>query len=194
MKFTPGEDQHSSTLFCSCCNQTFETFFPTFQIFIIKFSNVTWLQECSGWHQKLIMLDVIMFNFGLMFVSWKVEVEAGKTVLVHTWGLASLWWRVLRGGPRVLWPCPNSAGPPSGVLEVEAGPAQPEEGEEVTEVTIFCSYFDIHLPLFPPVLTNQITFMPCLFFCLSLSWASISRQSTQLFKEEYLSLLWHSLS
>ena len=45
---------------------------------------------------------------------------------------------MLRGAPRVPGPCPNSAGPPLGGLEVEVEPAQPEVAEEVTEVTVFC--------------------------------------------------------
>lgn len=103
----------------------------------------------------------------------KVEVVAGKTVPVLTWGQESLWWRVLRGAPRVPCPCPSSTGQPLGVLEVEVGPAQLEAVEVVTEVTVFCQ-----LPLnysALPFLTSalktqktQITFKPFLYFFASL--------------------------
>lgn len=94
--------------------------------------------------------SLIMMIFGLTyFLFWKVEVEAGKKVLVSTWAVASPCWTVLRGGPHVLWPCPNSAGPPPGVLEVVAAPAQPEEGEAGTEVSIFCQLLFHSLVILP---------------------------------------------
>lgn len=61
---------------------------------------------------------------------------AGKTVPVLTRGPESLWWKVLRGDPRVPWPRPSSDGQHLEVLEVEVGPAQLEVVVVVTEVTI----------------------------------------------------------
>lgn len=99
-------------------------------------------------------------------MSLKVEVEAGKTVPVLTWGQESLWWKVLKGGPHVRWPSPNSAGPPLGDLEVEVGPAQLEVAEEVTEVTVETT------PFLTSALKTQMIFM-------SLLWPAPSSSSSQ---------------
>lgn len=104
-----------------------------------------------------------MFSVTFLFVL-KVEVVAGKTVLILTWGQESLWGRVLRGAPHVPWPCPSSAGQPLGVLEVAVGPAQLEVVEVVIKVTVFCP-----VPLNCSVLPNVFSFFSFLFFFTSVS-------------------------
>lgn len=126
-----------------------------------------------------------------MFVSLKVEVEAGKTVPVLTWKRGSLWWRALRGGPRVLWPCPSSAGPPLGVLEVEVGPAQPEAAAEVTEVTVFCELPLTTSPYHLYLLQEELKSFLCLFFCLAPSCHFIPETLLNSLKKEYSSFVWH---
>lgn len=73
----------------------------------------------------------------------KAEAEAGGTFRALSRERGNLWWREPRGARRVLWPCPGSAGQPTGDLEVEAGPAQREAVEVVTEVTVLlCRLFN----------------------------------------------------
>lgn len=67
----------------------------------------------------------------------KAEAEAGGTFRALSRERGSVWWREPRGAPRVLWPCPGSAGRPTGDSAAEAGPAQPEAAAVVTEVTVF---------------------------------------------------------
>lgn len=71
----------------------------------------------------------------------KVEVEAGGMFRALSRERGTLWWREPREARHALWPCPGSAGKPMEDLEVEAGPAQLEAVEVVTEVA-HC--FDTH--------------------------------------------------